>query len=222
MHRQNRLRVEGEITRDLTLAASGLLCAKVGGPSVFPPMPADVAALSYANNFKWIPSQGEDRYRRGMYTFFKRTAPHPNLMTFDCPDSNATAISRGSSNTPLQALVTLNNELFAEAARGMAKRVLEKKFERDLERMQFAFRLCVIRPGDSRELGTLLRVLERSRAWYKEHAGDAKAVVGRNLVGSASADAGAKTSAEADPTEQAAWMNVARVILNLDEFLNRE
>ena len=87
-HRQNRFRVEGEIVRDLALAAAGCCRDKVGGPSVFPPLPPDVAELSYANNFKWKTSTGEDRYRRGMYTFFKRTAPHPNLTTFDCPDSN--------------------------------------------------------------------------------------------------------------------------------------
>jgi uncharacterized protein DUF1553 len=209
MHRQNRFRVEGEIVGDLTLQAAGLLSGKVGGPSVFPPMPADVAALSYAGNFTWKTSSGEDRYRRGMYTFFKRTAPHPNLTTFDCPDSNATAISRGSSDTPLQALVTLNNEIFAESAQGMAKRVVEKNAEGDLGRIQFAFRLCAIRRADSQEAATLAKLLERSRAWYKEHPADARAAIG-------------KTSAKAEPTEQAAWVNVCRVVLNLDEFLNRE
>src|SRR5439155_7516388 len=78
--RQSRLRIEGEIVRDLHLAASGLLSMKIGGASVFPPMPPDVAAISYSNNFRWSESSGDDRYRRGMYTFFKRTAPHPELM----------------------------------------------------------------------------------------------------------------------------------------------
>jgi hypothetical protein len=200
--RQNRWRVEGEIVSDVTLSAAGLLSNKIGGPSVFPPMPADVAALSYANNFIWKTSTGDDRYRRGMYTFFKRTAPHPNLMTFDCPDSTATAISRGNSDTPLQALVTLNNEVFAESAQAMARRILQNNAESDLGRMQAAFRSCVIRPADSQELAVLIRLLESARAWYKEHPADAKLAAGKN--------------------EQAAWMNVCRVILNLDEFLNRE
>ncbi len=91
--RQNRYRVEAEMVRDLTLSVAGLLSDKIGGPSVFPPMPPDIAALSYANNFKWETSEGEDRYRRGMYTFFKRTAPHPNLTTFDCPDPTPRASS---------------------------------------------------------------------------------------------------------------------------------
>ena len=99
LHRQNRYRVEGEIVRDLALSASGLLSGRIGGPSVFPPLPPDIAELSYAGNFKWTNSTGDDRYRRGMYTFFKRTAPHPNLTTFDCPDANTTTVRRQTSNT---------------------------------------------------------------------------------------------------------------------------
>src|SRR6185437_3611092 len=92
--RQNRLRAEGEIVRDISLDAAGLLSRKIGGPSVFPPLPPGIAELSYAGNFKWTASTGADRYRRGMYTFFKRTAPHPNLTTFDCPDANLTCVER--------------------------------------------------------------------------------------------------------------------------------
>jgi hypothetical protein len=161
--RQNRFRVDGEIVSDLTLAAAGLLSPKIGGPSVFPPLPPDVAALSYANNFQWKTSPGQDRYRRAMYTFFKRTAPHPNLTTFDCPDSNATTISRTTSNTPLQALVTLNNEIFAESAQSLSKRILTSDAQRDQARLQFAFRLCCIRPADPQEISTLTNLLNRAR-----------------------------------------------------------
>ena len=110
--RLNRFRVEAEIGRDLSLAAAGLLSDKVGGPSVFPPLPAGIAGLSYANSFKWNVSKGTDRYRRGLYTFFKRTSPHPNLLTFDCPDSNVACVKRNRSNTPLAALTTLNNATY--------------------------------------------------------------------------------------------------------------
>jgi hypothetical protein len=205
--RQNRFRVEGEIVSDLTLAAAGLLCEKIGGPSVFPPLPPDVAALSYANNFQWKTSPGEDRYRRAMYTFFKRTAPHPNLTTFDCPDSNATAISRTASNTPLQALVTLNNEIFAESAQALSRRMLTTPATTDESRLQLAFRLCCIRPADAQEISTLDNLLTRARAWYKANPDDAKRA--------------ARSSGPDDP-EQAAWINVSRVLLNLDEFLTRE
>ncbi len=157
LHRQNRFRVEGEIVRDLTLAVAGMLSPKIGGPSVFPPLPPGIAELSYANNFKWNTSAGDDRYRRGMYTFFKRTAPHPNLTTFDCPDSNTTCIVRQTSNTPLQALVTLNNECYVEAAQGLARRLLETA-PNDSERLTLGMRLCVARPPTERGAGGLRRV----------------------------------------------------------------
>jgi mono/diheme cytochrome c family protein len=195
LHRQNRWRVEGEIVRDLTLAASGLLSTKVGGPSVFPPMPADIAALSYAGNFKWKNSEGEDRYRRGMYTYFKRTAPYPGLTTFDCPDSNTTCVQRRQSNTPLQALTALNNEVFSEAARALAKRAIGKD-------LGFAFRLCVSRAPTATERERLEALLARSREWYRAHPEEAKLLAG--------------------DAETAAWTATARVLLNLDEFLTRE
>ena len=206
--RQNRLRVEGEIVRDLHLAASGLLSPKIGGPSVFPPMPPDIANLSYANNFKWTTSAGEDRYRRGMYTFFKRTAPHPDLTTFDCPDANLTNVKRTVSDTPLQALTTLNAESFAEAARALAKRVLSEPLTNDDERLARAFRLCVSRVPDSREIKALRDLLRDSRAWYEKHAEDAKALI--------------TTEDKAVPAkEHAAWTATVRMILNMDEVITR-
>ncbi|MEX0704670.1 MAG: PSD1 and planctomycete cytochrome C domain-containing protein [Planctomycetales bacterium] len=212
LHRQNRFRVEAEIVRDLYLAASGLLSPKVGGPSVFPPMPADVAALSYANNFKWTTSEGEDRYRRGMYTFFKRTAPHPALMTFDCPDANTTNVKRDRSNTPLQALSTLNNETFIEAAQALARRVLTAEGSTtDAERLALAFRLCATRPPDEYEAQRLNDLLEINRGYYQEHADDAKKLAGDEYRLD---DVGVE--------ESAAWTATSRIVLNLDEVITRE
>ncbi len=207
--RQNRLRVQGEIVRDLHLAAAGLLSPKVGGPSVFPPMPKDVADLSYASNFKWETSAGEDRYRRGLYTFFKRTAPHPELMTFDCPDANLTNVRRGISNTPLQALTTLNAEAFAEAARGLALRVLKPGNQTEERRLQSAFRICLSRFPEPQELRSLETLLEEARYYY-QHAepGDVEAMTG-----------GIEKDAAA--VELAAYIAVTRIILNLDEFITR-
>ena len=207
--RQNRVRVEGEIVRDVTLAAAGLLSEKVGGPSVFPPMPADVAALSYANNFKWTTSTGDDRYRRGMYTFFKRTAPHPSLITFDCPDANATTTERPVSNTPLQALVMLNSESFHEAAQGLAGRVLKQGLKDDRARVAYAFEVCTARPPTPDEASELMRVLTTARTWYGSRDEEAKKASGKH-VNATTASAGA------------AWVTVARVILNLDEVVTRE
>ena len=200
--RQNRLRAEGEIVRDLHLAAGGLLANKFGGPSVYPPMPPEIAALSYANNFKWNESKGEDRYRRGMYTFFKRTSPYPDLMTFDCPDANVASVRRTVSNTPLQALTTLNSGTFAEAAGALAKRVLKEQSADDAERMTRAFRLSLVRPPQPRETEVLLGLLGEARAYYAAHEEDAK-----------------KVAADA---ESAAWTTTARILLNTDELITRD
>ncbi len=210
LYRQNRFRVEAEIVRDLHLASSGLLSEKIGGPSVFPPMPPDVAALSYAGSFKWEESKGEQRYRRAMYTFFKRTAPHPNLTTFDCPDSNTTCIERRPSNTPLQALTTLNNVVFVEASRAMAQRALEEAGNDDGDRLTFIFRHCVARLPSDVELAEATELLSTARGWYVDHENDAKQLVG---------DYRAKDQTLA---ESAAWVATARIFMNLDEFITRE
>lgn len=207
--RQNRLRVEGEIVRDLALAASGLLSPKIGGESVYPPMPADIAALSYAGNFKWQTSTGADRYRRGLYTFFKRTAPHPDLTTFDCPDANLTNVRRTVSNTPLQALTTLNAEAFAEAAQALAKRVLGTKAD-DEARLSLAFRTCLVRPAAPAELKALQKLLDDARGYYRDHAEEAKSAAGMHAAPDAAA------------AENAAWTAVTRILLNMDEFITRD
>ncbi len=210
--RQNRLRVDGEIVRDLYLASGGLLSSKIGGPSVFPPIPDGIDALSYAGNFKWTTSKGEDRYRRGMYTFFKRTAPHPDLTTFDCPDANLTNVKRTVSNTPLQALTTLNAEAFAEAAQALAKRVLtDATLKDDAARLTRAFRVCASRVPSAAELAALQKLLDESRHTYQNGpADDAKAAIGTH-------------GAPGTPTvENAAWVATARIVLNLDELITRE
>ncbi len=210
IHRQNRYRAEAEIVQDLALAVGGILSDKIGGPSVYPPLPPDIAELSYANNFKWTTSSGEDRYRRGMYTFFKRTAPHPNLTTFDCPDSNTTCVERRTSNTPLQALTTLNNEIFVEASRAMAQRVLASSAADDRERLALALRWCIARPPTSEELQTFGELLTAGRAWYGSHSADALAAIGPFKPPAAAAE------------EAAAWVATVRIMMNLDEFLTRE
>lgn len=210
LHRQNRLRVEAEIVRDLHLAASGLLSAKVGGPSVYPPLPPNIAELSYANNFKWATSSGEDRYRRGMYTFFKRTAPHPDLTTFDCPDANTTNVKRTVSNTPLQALTTLNAGTFADAAKGLAVRVLKESPAGDAAGLDRLLVISLSRHGSSGELASLQGLLDDSRHWYRAHPEEASKFTAGFEVSSIS------------PEELAAWAATARIVLNLDEFITRE
>ena len=208
--RQNRLRVEAEIVRDLSLDVAGLLSKKIGGPSVFPLLPAGITDLSYAGNFKWTNSTGGDEHRRGMYTFFKRTAPHPNLTTFDCPDANLTCVERRASNTPLQALITLNNESFVEASQAFAKRLLSESFADDAARLNHAFRLCLTRVPSESERSQLTGLLASNRDFYKAHQDEAKKLLGHTTVSGSS------------PDETAAWIATARILLNLDEFITRE
>lgn len=210
LHRQNRFRVEAEIIRDIFLAAPGSLSKKVGGPSVFPPMPSDVAALSYANNFKWKTSGGEDRSRRGMYTFFKRTSPYPNLITFDCPDANTTTVERRTSNTPLMALTTLNNMVFVESAQAMARRVLSEQHASDADRITRAFRLCVARLPSQGEIDAYQELLAASRSFYKDNPEPAKKLVGP------------KPPTNTPLPEVAAWVATSRIMMNMDEFVTRE
>jgi mono/diheme cytochrome c family protein len=213
--RQNRTRVEAEVIRDLSLSVSGLLSEKIGGPSVFPPLPPGVAELSYANNFKWATSKGEDRYRRGLYTFFKRTSPHPNLTLFDCPDSNLTCVSRNSSNTPLQALTLLNNEIFVEAAREFGQRTL-KHDGSDRSRLTQAFRLCVSRQPTAAELDQFQEMLTASRKWYEANK-DAALALALARPGTKSGSA----NNDNEEFEAAAWIATCRIMLNMDEFITR-
>lgn len=211
-HRQNRFRVEAETVRDICLDVAELLSNQIGGPSVYPPMPADVAALSYANNFTWRTSDGGDRYRRGMYTFFKRTAPHPNLSTFDCPDANTTSVERPTSNTPLQALTTLNNGVFVEAAQAMSRRLLARSEVIDEEAaLNFAFCLCVARQPTPVERTALLELLAESRTWFHTHQVEAKKLAGNT-----------HRPDTIDAAEFASWVAICRVLMNMDEFITRE
>jgi len=208
--RQNRLRVEAEIVRDLHLAVGGLLSRRMGGPSVYPPLPPGITELSYANNFQWKTSEEDNRYRRGMYTFFKRTSPHPTLISFDCPDSNTTRLQRESSNTPLQALATLNNEVYTEAAQAMARRVISEAGPGDAERLEYALRLCVVRAPRAEEVEAFRHLLNESRQYFQQHSAEAEQLARRHAA------------AGIAPAENAAWVATVRVVMNLDEFIVRD
>ena len=132
--RQHRLRLESEVVRDVCLAASGLLNWEIGGPSVFPPQPTRVSKLGHSQR-EWKASSGKDRYRRGLYTHFWRSTPHPALMVFDSPNGVTSCTRRSRSNTPLQALTLLNDEAFFEFAQGLARRLMREAPQQDSERI---------------------------------------------------------------------------------------
>src|SRR5207249_3325232 len=140
--RQTRMRLEAEILRDSGLVASGLLAPAVGGPSVYPPIPEGAMAVTQVKR-EWPTAKGPDRYRRGMYTFFYRSIPHPGLALFDAPDASATCTRRVRSNSPLQALTLLNDEAFIEFSRALAKRVLKEAPDGDGARLDHAYLLTM-------------------------------------------------------------------------------
>jgi mono/diheme cytochrome c family protein len=207
--RQSRLRLDAEVVRDVALSASGLLSPVIGGPSVYPPQPPGVYVLTQVPR-EWKTSAGPGRFRRGMYTWFQRSAPHPGLIVFDAPDAGTTCTRRNRSNTPLQALTLLNDQGYLELAQGLASRALRDAADGDEARLRFVFRLCVAREPSPRERQTLLRLLARQREALARSPQDAKALVPADLPKGA------------DLTEAAAWTMVARALLNLDEFITRE
>jgi hypothetical protein len=177
--RQSRLRLDAEVVRDVALAASGLLNPKVGGPSVYPPQPAGVYAFTQVPR-TWKASTGKDRYRRGMYTYFWRSAPHPGLAVFDAPDASTACTRRNRSNTPLQALTLLNDQGFYELARGLADRILKEGGPDDAGRIALAFRLCLARQPKPAEAQTLARLLHEQSVGHEPH--DAWTTVSRVLL----------------------------------------
>jgi hypothetical protein len=198
--RQSRLRMEGEIVRDLTLAVSGLLSPVIGGPSVFPPQPEGVYRFTQSDK-SWRASTGSDRYRRGMYTHFWRSAPYPALTVFDAPSSTTTCTRRIRSNTPLQALTVLNDEAFFEIAQALGNRVLREGGDNDLERIRYACRVCLGRHPSAAEEQRLVQLL----AEELHSPADVPSAAG-----------------VAEHAYTAAWTSLARVLLNLDEFITRE
>lgn len=158
--RQSRLRLEAEIVRDGSLVASGLFAPKVGGPSVFPPQPAGVYQVTQVRR-EWKTSPGEDRYRRGMYTFFQRSAPHPSLVVFDAPDATVACARRVRSNTPLQALTQLNDEGSVEWAQALAKRLASEP--NDEARIAAGYRLTLGRDPRAEESVRLIRFVQVQR-----------------------------------------------------------
>ncbi|HHK41223.1 MAG TPA: DUF1553 domain-containing protein, partial [Planctomycetaceae bacterium] len=168
----------------------------------------------YAGGGKYQLSKGADRYRRGLYTFFRRTAIDPNLATFDCPDSSMSRAKRDRSNNPLQALAMLENEVFHEAAQAFAVRLLNDvpgapSEATDRERLERGFQIAVSRSMALEEYRQLAELLAEARQYYREHPKEAEALCGK------------RTAKNTEPSEQAAWVATVRVLLNLDEFVTR-
>ena len=212
-----RFRMPAEMIRDTALAASGLLNDQIGGPSVLPYQPKGIwEELAFGDGFSaqsYEPSHGRDLYRRGMYTFWKRTAPPASLATFDAPDREKCTGRRALTNTPLQALVLLNDPTYVEAARALAQRTLLEGGKDDKSRVVYAFRLATGRMPSGKENGVLRKLLETELATFARNPEAANKLVS---VGESPRDK------RLDPTVHAAWTTVTSVILNLDETVTKQ
>jgi hypothetical protein len=211
-----RFRVEAEVVRDIALAASGLLVRKVGGPSVFAPAPEFlfVPPASYGPKV-WREATGEDRYRRGLYTFCYRSVPYPALQAFDMPNGDFSCVRRVRSNTPLQALTLLNETLFVECARALAQRTLNEGGTDNAARLAYAFRRCLGRLPTQQEAEILLGLLVRQRERFATGKLDPWELAG------ASGEQRPALPAGVTPAELGAWIAVSRVLLNLDETITK-
>jgi hypothetical protein len=214
LSRGPRFRMDGEMIRDYALAVSGLLVRRVGGPSVKPYQPPGVweaVAMIGSNTRDYRRDSGENLYRRSMYTFWKRSAPPASMEIFNAPSREVCTVRRERTNTPLQALVTLNDEQFVEAARVLAQRAILAHSELQ-QRLDFLARRILIRPFRDEEIPIVTRSLENLFAYYQQHPEDAKQLI---AVGESQADS------RIDPAELAAWTMLVNQLLNLDEVLNK-
>ncbi len=207
--RQSRLRLAGELVRDAALSVSGLLYPKVGGRSVRPPLPEGVAKLAYGTSMKWEESQGQERYRRGLYIHFQRTIPYPQLMSFDMSERSATQCRRERSNTPLQSLNLLNDPVFVEAAQALAVRLLTEGEAGLEDRLRYGFELCLARPPKDSEVRAMIEYYQTQTGILENDPESAEKLFALNLPG-------------VSQVEGATWVGVSSVLLNLDEFITRE
>ncbi|MCC7377111.1 MAG: PSD1 domain-containing protein [Verrucomicrobiales bacterium] len=213
-----RFRLQAEFIRDQALAISGLLEGRIGGASVSPYQPAglweELSMREDSKNFSaqfFVQSKGSDLYRRSMYTFWKRSSPPPQMSTFDAPDRETCTVRRPRTNTPLQALVLLNDPTYLEASRKLAERLMARSGT-DAERVAWAFRLATARHPGAEEQAVLLRVLAQQREFYFRHRDAAGALL---KLGEAPRDG------SLDDVELAAWTMLSSTLLNLDETVTK-
>jgi mono/diheme cytochrome c family protein len=210
--RAPRYRLEAETVRDQALSLSGLLSRKMDGPSVFPYQPGGLWQAAFNGERTWATSDGEDRHRRGLYTFWRRTTPYPSMTAFDAPSRETCAIRRIRTNTPLQAFVTLNDPVYVEASQALARRIVREGGSDERSRAQFGLELCLGRPATAEQVDRIEQLYRGELGHYRTHLDDAKALATDPL-------GPLPEGMAAD--ELAAWTTIANVLLNLDGVLTR-
>jgi hypothetical protein len=207
-----RFRVTAEQVRDMALESAGLLSHRFYGPPTRPPQPSMGLSAAFGSRTDWDTSQGEDRYRRALYTQWRRSNPYPSMATFDAPNREVCVLKRDRTNTPLQALVTLNDPVYIEAAQGLARRVVlhELPEAQDRDRIERLFQVVLARKPNVREMDAIERLLREATADYGDRRDQANRLASEPL---------GPLPEGADPVAMAAWTTVCNVVLNLDEFL---
>jgi hypothetical protein len=207
-----RFRLPSEVIRDQALAVSGLLSRKMYGPPVRPPQPSLGLSAAFGSGIDWKTSEGEDRYRRGLYTMWRRSNPYPSLAAFDAPNREVCTLRRDRTNTPLQALVTLNDPVYIEAAQGLARRMAAAGGS-VADKVRHGFRRCVARPPSDTELNRLVQLFEAARPRFAQVPEQARQFATDPL---------GPPPAGTDINDLAAWTMVGNVLLNLDEMLMKK
>lgn len=210
--RASRQRLEAEMVRDQALALSGLLSRKMGGPSVYPAQPDGLWRAAFNGERTWSTSKGEDRYRRGLYTFWRRTVPYPSMATFDAPSREQCTVRRLPTNTPLQAFVTMNDPVFVEAAQALGRRLAREGGVTVKDRVAYGLRLALGRPANGEQVKSLVKLYETELAKYQGRADDAKKLATEPL---------GPLPEGLPAAEAAAWTVVGNVLLNLDGVLTK-
>ena len=210
LSRAPRRRLEAEVIRDQAMAFGGLLSPKIDGPSVYPPQPDGLWRVAFDGKRDYPTSMGEDRYRRGLYTVWRRTIPYPSMATFDAPSRETCTFRRLPTNTPLQAYVTLNDPVFVEVAQALGRRMVREGGETVEERIRFGLKLVLSRPSEKAQVDALKKLFESELAHYRTDEKDAMKLATEPL---------GKLPTGLSAAEAAAWTVVANVLLNLDGVL---
>ncbi|MBY0458511.1 MAG: DUF1553 domain-containing protein, partial [Gemmataceae bacterium] len=205
-----RVRLTAEMVRDQALSAAGLLSPKMLGPSVRPQQPNLGVSAAFGGSIDWQTSAGEDKYRRGVYTQWRRSNPYPSMSTFDAPNRDTCVVRRARTNTPLQALVTMNDPVYVEAAQSLARRTIKDGGKTTADKATFAFRACLVRSPTEAEVARLAKLYESAREKFAADKSKALKLATEPL---------GKLPLGVDEVDAAAWTVVANVLLNLDEML---
>lgn len=210
LSRYPRRRLDAETVRDQALALSGLLSSKIGGPSVYPPQPDGLWRAAFNGQRSWETSKGEDRYRRALYTFWRRTVPYPSMATFDAPSRENPTFRRSPTNTPLHAFVTLNDPAFVEMSQALARRIMREGGATPESRVKYAVELVLARPATSEQRASLAQLFQAELRNFQSKPEEATKLATQPL---------GPLPAGTNAPEAAAWTAVANVLLNLDGVL---